>query len=83
MKHILAVAIQNGFNAALAQEIQNGNISIAAAEQAGRFALAIAREYLKGNRPYNRGIEEFGGDGEKWEAILKSEKINLQKWNDI
>lgn len=82
MKHPVAVAIMNGFNAALAQEIKNGNISHTAAVQAGRFALAVAREYLKGTSVFGKTLGDFSQDGEKIQSILDAEKIYPErKWS--
>lgn len=83
MKHPVAVAIMNGFNASLAQEIENGNITLKTAEQAGRFAMAIAREYLKGTQVFGKKLQDFASDGEKLERILNAEKINLQRYGDV
>lgn len=82
MKHPVAVAIMNGFNAALAAEIQNGRVTKETAEETGRFALAIAMEYLKGNQVFYKHLSDFGQDGEKIEAMLTSNGIKLQRYQD-
>ena len=82
MKHPLAVAIHNGFTAALAQEIENGNITYTAAQQLGRFAMAITQEYLKGNSMFGKDLRYFAADGEMFEQMLISNKVNLQRFGD-
>lgn len=82
MKHPVAVSIMNGFNAALAAEVQNGVITLTQAEQIGRFALAISMEYLKGNSVFFKRLQDFAQDGEKLETMLTSNKVNLQRYND-
>lgn len=82
MKHPLAIAVQNGFTAALAQEIENGNISLTAANQASKFALAIATEYIKGNQVFGKRLQDFASDGERWESILTNNKVNMQRYGD-
>lgn len=82
MKHPLAVAVQNGFTAALSAEIENGSISYSNASQLSRFAMAIAREYLKGNKMFGKGLTDFAQDGEMYESFLKHDKVNLNKFGD-
>lgn len=82
MKHPLAIAVQNGFTAALAQEIENGNITVAAAKQASAFAISIAREYMKGNSIFGKKLTDFQQDGEMWESLLTHDKVNLQRYGD-
>lgn len=83
MKHPLAIAVQNGFTAALAQEVQNGDMTQGQANQVSRFALAIAQEYMKGNSVFMHKLEHFAADGEQWDHLLKANKVNLQKWGDV
>lgn len=82
MKHPLAVAVHNGFTAALAQEIENGNITYQAATQLSNFAATIAVEYLKGTSMFGKRLQDFAQDGEMYESALTSNKINLQKFGD-
>lgn len=82
MKHAVAVAVQNGFTAALAAEIQNGNINYQTAQQLTKFAVAISREYLKGNSMFGKKLQDFAQDGEMWESLLTADKVHLQKWGD-
>lgn len=82
MKHPLAVAVQNGFTAALSAEVQNGNLDITTAGQISRFAVAIAREYLKGNKMFLKGLTDFSQDGQMWEDFLTHDKVNLNKFGD-
>lgn len=82
MKHPLAIAIQNGFTAALAAEIENGNISIQIASQISRFATSISREYLKGNKMFGKGLEHFAQDGQMWDDFLTHDKVNLGQFGD-
>lgn len=82
MKHPLAIAIQNGFTAALAAEIENGNISYEAAGQMSRFAMAISREYLKGNKMFGKGLADFAQDGQMWEDFLTHDRVNLNHFGD-
>jgi hypothetical protein len=82
MKHALAVAVQEGFTASIAAEVQNGTITLGQAEQITRFALAIVREYLRGNSPMGKPLHTFARDGEKWETFLNAHKINLQQFGD-
>lgn len=82
MKHPLAIAVHNGFTAALAAEIENGNITYQTATQLSRFAMSITREYLKGNSMFGKRLQDFASDGEMYEAMLTGEKIHLQKFGD-
>jgi hypothetical protein len=82
MKHPVAVAIMNGFNAALAAEVQNEVITLKQAEQIGRFGLAIAMEYLKGNSVFMKRLQDFGQDGEKIESMLTANNVKLQRYQD-
>lgn len=82
MKHVLAVALQSGFTAAIAAEVQNGNISLEIAEQMNRFALAATREYLLGRFIMGKPLTYFRPDGEKWENFLRVHKINLQQFGE-
>lgn len=79
MKHPLAVAVQNGFTAAIAAEIENGNISLSTAKQLSAFAISIAREYLKGNRIFSKRLQDFAADGESWETLLTHDKVSIKK----
>jgi hypothetical protein len=82
VKHPVAVAIMNGYNAALAADVQNGVLTLKQAEQIGKFGLAIAMEYLKGNSVFWKHLRDFGQDGEKIESMLNSHKVQLQRYND-
>lgn len=82
MKHPLAVAVHNGFTAALAAEIENGNITYKAAGQLSRFAMAITMEYLKGTSMFGKKLQDFYSDGEMYESALTANKIHLQKFGD-
>lgn len=82
MKHPVAVAVHNGFTAALAAEIENGNVSYQTAAQIGRFAMAITVEYLKGTSMFGKKLQDFSQDGEMFEAALTSNKIKLHKFGD-
>lgn len=82
MKHAVAIAIQNGFTAALAAEIENGNITFETAKQVSKFAAAISREYLKGNSMFGKKLQDFAQDGEMWESLLTSDKVHLQRFGD-
>ena len=82
MKHTVAVAVLSGMADALAQEVENGNITVEVAKQAQQFALSIARERLKGNRVFLKKLEDFSQYGEQLQSIIDGEKIKLQKWGD-
>lgn len=82
MKHPLAIAVQNGFTAALAAEVQNETISYETAGQISRFAMAITREYLKGNSMFMKKLSDFAQDGQMWEDFLIHDKVNLNKFGD-
>lgn len=82
MKHALAIAIQEGFTASLAAEIDNGVLTQAQAGQIVRFALALVREYLKGGIVMGKPLTFFTQDGQKWEEFLIAHKINMQQFGD-
>lgn len=82
MKHPLAIAIQNGFTAALAAEVENGGVSYETAGQISRFAMAITREYLKGNKMFMKGLADFAQDGQMWDDFLTHDKVNLNRFGD-
>lgn len=83
MKHPVAVAILSGFSDALAQEVENTNMSMGTAKQVSTFAIAIALERLKGNRVFKESLTDFYPEGEKIEAMLNANKVNLQKYGDV
>lgn len=82
MKHPVAVAILSGFTDALAQEVENENMTMATAKQVSVFALAIAMERLKGNRVFKEKLQDLYPEGEKIAAMLISNKVHLQKYGD-
>lgn len=82
MKHPVAIAIQNGFTAAIAAEIENGNITFETAKQLSKFAMAISREYLKGNSMFGKRLQDFAQDGEMWESVMTADKVHLQRFGD-
>lgn len=82
MKHAVAIAVQNGFTAAIAAEIENGNVSYQTASQLSKFAISIAREFLKGNSMFGKKLTDFAQDGEMWESLLTADKVHLQHFGD-
>lgn len=77
MKHPVAVAIMNGFTAALAAEVDNGGINQTTAGQVTRFATAIAMEYLKGNRIFGHKLTDFAQDGQMLDDGIAHNKVKL------
>jgi hypothetical protein len=83
MKHPVAVAILSGFTDALAEEVNNGNMAERTAKQVAQFAMAISQEYLKGASVFGQKLEEFHETGEQIESLLRSNKVNLQRFGDV
>lgn len=79
MKHPLAIAVQNGFTAALGAQVNDGDMSFTQAKQITTFAMAITREYLKGNKMFGKSLTDFAQDGQMWDDYLTSDKVNLPK----
>lgn len=83
MKHPLAVAVGEGWTAAVSLAIQEGHISMEAAEFIARSAAVAMGEYLKGNVIYGKNLESQAYTGEIYETYLTKAKINLQKFGDV
>lgn len=82
MKHPVAAAVLAGFTGALGSAIENKDISAEKAAQYARFAVAIAKELLKGRVVLGKTLGDFQDESERMQQIVESEKVNLQQWGD-
>ncbi len=83
MKHPLAVAVHNGYTAALGAAVQNGDMSIITAREIEKFAARITVEYLLGTSMFGHTLDFFASDGQMYDDMLTRNKINLAtKWGE-